>query len=185
MFSPVLMILTLIPAMQNWRIGPTHLYAILVKHNIFYYSCGFCELILARAVFLCSFMIISISWSVLCNKHIRIDAPPCAYISRIPFAIELLMFRVPSIPTMPCCMSTHPYILLCIHTNNKPMYSFQFMILAILATRMHLHLWEVNRYAHGSGALVGIPMSDISYLSFTAWWLILWLVRVFRGVRRG
>ncbi|KAG1899686.1 uncharacterized protein F5891DRAFT_1278748, partial [Suillus fuscotomentosus] len=38
--------------------------------------------------------------------------------------------------------------------------SVQFIMLAILATRMHLHLWEVNRHPRGStSALVHIPMS--------------------------
>jgi hypothetical protein len=108
-FELGLMILTLIPAMQNWRIGPTHLYAVLVKHNIFYYSCGF---------------LFSVT-NIFASMHLH-------------------------------------------YSYHALLYDFQFMILAILATRMHLHLWEVNQYAHGSGALVGIPMSDISYLSFTA-----------------
>ncbi|KAG2128050.1 uncharacterized protein EDB93DRAFT_1268741 [Suillus bovinus] len=35
-------------------------------------------------------------------------------------------------------------------------------ILAILATRMHLYLWQVNNTVHSFGALVSIPMSDVS-----------------------
>ncbi|OJA09441.1 hypothetical protein AZE42_02614 [Rhizopogon vesiculosus] len=40
----------------------------------------------------------------------------------------------------------------------------QFIVLAILATRMHLHLWHVDRYLRGRGTdiIVHIPMSDIS-----------------------
>ncbi|KAG2054100.1 hypothetical protein BDR06DRAFT_955689 [Suillus hirtellus] len=42
--------------------------------------------------------------------------------------------------------------------------SVQFIMLAILATRMHLHLWQANRHPHGSTSLlVHIPMSDISF----------------------
>ncbi|KAG1787373.1 uncharacterized protein HD556DRAFT_1409820 [Suillus plorans] len=45
---------------------------------------------------------------------------------------------------------------------------FQFMILAILATRMHLYLWQVNRQTHGSGDFTHIPMSDLSFVTSTA-----------------
>jgi hypothetical protein len=38
----------------------------------------------------------------------------------------------------------------------------QAFILAILATRMHLHLWHIDRNVHGSEVLVCISMSDIS-----------------------
>ncbi|KAG1794603.1 uncharacterized protein HD556DRAFT_1442789 [Suillus plorans] len=49
------------------------------------------------------------------------------------------------------------------------LYDFQFIMLAILATRMHLHLWQVNRHPHGStSTLVHIPMSDISFANPTA-----------------
>ncbi|KAG2075857.1 hypothetical protein BDR04DRAFT_802851 [Suillus decipiens] len=43
-FELGLLILTLIPAlpaMQSWWIDPGHMYVVLVKHNIFYYICGF------------------------------------------------------------------------------------------------------------------------------------------------
>ncbi|KAG1862934.1 hypothetical protein C8R48DRAFT_208288 [Suillus tomentosus] len=44
----------------------------------------------------------------------------------------------------------------------------QFIMLAILATRMHLHLWQVNRHARGStSAPVHIPMSDILFANPT------------------
>ncbi|KAG1825374.1 hypothetical protein EV424DRAFT_1602524 [Suillus variegatus] len=43
-----------------------------------------------------------------------------------------------------------------------------FTILATLATRMHLHLWHMNRHPHGStSALVHITMSDISFANPT------------------
>ncbi|KAG1814807.1 hypothetical protein EV424DRAFT_1541294 [Suillus variegatus] len=45
---------------------------------------------------------------------------------------------------------------------------FQFMILAILATRMHLYLWQVNRQTHGSGDFMHVPMSDLSFAISTA-----------------
>ncbi|KAG2127084.1 hypothetical protein BD769DRAFT_1668225 [Suillus cothurnatus] len=54
------------------------------------------------------------------------------------------------------------------YSYHNLLYDFQFMILAVLATRMHLHLWEVNQHAYGSGTLVGIPMSDMSSLDFAA-----------------
>ncbi|KAG0701883.1 hypothetical protein DFH29DRAFT_533952 [Suillus ampliporus] len=45
---------------------------------------------------------------------------------------------------------------------------FQFVLLAILATRMHLHLWHIDRHAHSTDALVFIPMTDISSTAGTA-----------------
>ncbi|KAG1793833.1 uncharacterized protein HD556DRAFT_1371809 [Suillus plorans] len=46
--------------------------------------------------------------------------------------------------------------------------SVQSIMLAILATRKHLHLWQVNRHPRGStSALVHIPMSDISFANPT------------------
>ncbi|KAG2068561.1 hypothetical protein BDR04DRAFT_766112 [Suillus decipiens] len=49
-----------------------------------------------------------------------------------------------------------------------PTYSFQAMTLAILATRMHLHLWQTNRRAYDSGDPVHITMSDMSPMNFAA-----------------
>jgi hypothetical protein len=46
-------------------------------------------------------------------------------------------------------------------------YDFQVMIVAILATRMHLYLWQMNRHPYRSGALVRIPISDASSAHFT------------------
>ncbi|KAG1837111.1 hypothetical protein DFJ58DRAFT_816827 [Suillus subalutaceus] len=39
---------------------------------------------------------------------------------------------------------------------------FEVFILAILATRMHLHLWHMDRHVHGSDIAVCIFMSDMS-----------------------
>ncbi|OJA20921.1 hypothetical protein AZE42_00901 [Rhizopogon vesiculosus] len=39
---------------------------------------------------------------------------------------------------------------------------FQIVILAILATHMHLHLWHADRIIHGSDAIVLIPLSNSS-----------------------
>ncbi|KAG2122379.1 hypothetical protein BD769DRAFT_1670761 [Suillus cothurnatus] len=102
-FELGLMILTLIRAIQSWRIYPSRLYVVLVNHNIFYYVCG-------------------------------------------------LLFSVTNIFTL----------LFLKYSYHTLLYDFQFMILAILATRMHLHLWQVNRHAPRSGALVRIPISDLS-----------------------
>jgi len=52
--------LTLIPAIQNWRMNSRRLFVVLVKHNVFYYTCGFCELALARAVFPYIFVVVSL-----------------------------------------------------------------------------------------------------------------------------
>ena len=40
------------------------------------------------------------------------------------------------------------------HTHLLLIYSFQLVILAILATRMHLHLWHTDRYLRSPDALV-------------------------------
>ncbi|KAG2139589.1 uncharacterized protein EDB93DRAFT_697052 [Suillus bovinus] len=91
-FGLELMILTLIRAIQNWRINSSRLYVVLVNHNISYYACGF-------------------------------------------------LFSV-----------TNVFIsLLLKYSYHNMLYNFQFMILAILATRMHLHLWRTNIHPHGSG----------------------------------
>ncbi|KAJ8590671.1 hypothetical protein M405DRAFT_815657 [Rhizopogon salebrosus TDB-379] len=39
---------------------------------------------------------------------------------------------------------------------------FQIVILAILATHMHLHLWHADRQLHSSDAFMPIPLSDMS-----------------------
>ncbi|KAG2368694.1 hypothetical protein BDR07DRAFT_1053556 [Suillus spraguei] len=101
-FQLGIMILTLIRAIQSWQIT-SHLYSVLVKHNIFYYMCGFL------------FSVANIFVSVLLH-----------------------------------------------YSYDDVLQVFQFMILAILATRMHLHLWQMNQQAHGSDALARIRMSDMA-----------------------
>ncbi|KAG2114292.1 uncharacterized protein F5147DRAFT_758957 [Suillus discolor] len=59
-------------------------------------------------------------------------------------------------------------LLLLQDTYQTILNGFQFTILATLATRMHLHLWQINQHPHGStSALVHIPMSDISFANTT------------------
>ncbi|KAG1803261.1 hypothetical protein EV424DRAFT_333441 [Suillus variegatus] len=102
------MILTLIRAIQNWRTNPSHLYVVLVNHNISYYACGF-------------------------------------------------LFSVTNV-------FTSLLLKYCYHTM---FYNFQFIILAILATRMHLHLWQTDRHLHGSSTLASIPMSEMPSVNST------------------
>jgi hypothetical protein len=71
----------------------------------------------------------------------------------------------------PCSKSTLLETPLHVRTNSHlktlpPMYSFQVIILAILATRMHLHLWHSERRIHDS-ALSVIPLSDVSFAGHT------------------
>ncbi|OJA17496.1 hypothetical protein AZE42_09407 [Rhizopogon vesiculosus] len=56
--------------------------------------------------------------------------------------------------------------LLLEYAYNALFQNFQIIILAILATRMHLHLWHSERRIHGS-ALSVIPMSDVSFAGHT------------------
>ncbi|KAG1835768.1 hypothetical protein DFJ58DRAFT_750060 [Suillus subalutaceus] len=102
-FQLGLISLTIIRAVQTWRVVNGPLYDILVKHNIFYYTCA----LLLTAVNVLTQMLFS----------------QTAY----RFVCEVL----------------------------------QFFILAILATRMHLFLWQIDRQMHGSEALVHISMSDM------------------------
>ncbi|KAG2744999.1 hypothetical protein P692DRAFT_201100369 [Suillus brevipes Sb2] len=98
-----LLCLTLIRAIQSWRSANSHLYTVLVKHNIFYYVCG-------------------------------------------------LFFSAVNVLTLQL-----------FHYGYQAMFQdFQFIVLAILATRMHLHLWHTDRRTYGSSALMCIPLSDIS-----------------------
>ncbi|KAG1818562.1 uncharacterized protein BJ212DRAFT_1479565 [Suillus subaureus] len=109
-FELGLMILTIIRAIQSWRENQNRLYVALVKHNIFYYTCGF-----------------------LANI----------------FTSLLLQYSY--------------------HTM---LYDFQFIILAIFATRMHRDLWlsvnSVDQHAYDYSALVCIPMSDMAPVNSTA-----------------
>ncbi|KAG1771872.1 hypothetical protein EV702DRAFT_633372 [Suillus placidus] len=57
--------------------------------------------------------------------------------------------------------------LLLQYAYNGMLQDFQLIILAILATRMHLHLWHVDRQIHGSDALMHIPLTDVSSIGHT------------------
>lgn len=60
-----------------------------------------------------------------------------------------------------------PQTMLHIPTNKPPpQCSFQLIILAILATRMHLHLWHVDRQIHSSAVML-IPLTDVSSVGRT------------------
>ncbi|KAG1809172.1 uncharacterized protein BJ212DRAFT_620048 [Suillus subaureus] len=103
-FQVGLICLTITRAIQRWRLVKGPLFAILVKHNIFYYACGL-------------------------------------LFSAMNFLLPLLlgdMFAVYS-----------------------AIEAFQILILAILATRMHLHLWHAEQYVNGSEGLVYISLSDM------------------------
>ncbi|OJA09455.1 hypothetical protein AZE42_02613 [Rhizopogon vesiculosus] len=52
--------------------------------------------------------------------------------------------------------------LLLQYAYNGMFQDFQVVTLAILATRMHLHLWHADRNLRGSDALMVFPMSDVS-----------------------
>lgn len=102
-FQLGLISLTIIRAVQSWRVVNGPLYDILVKHNIFYYTCA------------------------------------------------LLLTAVNVLTQM--LFSQTVYRFVC--------EVFQFFVLAILATRMHLFLWHIDQQMHGSDALVHISMSDM------------------------
>ncbi|KAG1739467.1 uncharacterized protein EDB91DRAFT_1336796 [Suillus paluster] len=106
-FELGLLSLTLIRAIQSWRSANGPIYAILVKHNIFYYACG-------------------------------------------------LFFSTLNVLTL----------LLLDYQYHAMFRDFQFIILAILALRMHLQLWQINGHAHGPDTLMSdfmcIPLTDIS-----------------------
>ncbi|KAG2078702.1 hypothetical protein BDR04DRAFT_329830 [Suillus decipiens] len=101
-FELGLMILTLICALRDWQIHSDPLYGVLVKHNIFYYICGF----LFSAV-----------------------------------NIRTSLFR---------------------YSYHTMLYTSQVLILAILATRMHLDLWHTYQRAHDSNDFQYIPMSNMN-----------------------
>ncbi|KAG1809142.1 uncharacterized protein BJ212DRAFT_1484645 [Suillus subaureus] len=104
-FQLVLISLTLVRVIQSWQLVKGPLYAILVKHNIFYYACG---------------LLLS--------------------------AINVL------VPLLPLSDSL---------TDLVP-EDFEVFILAILATRMHLHLWHIDQHVDDSDTVVWISMSDMS-----------------------
>jgi hypothetical protein len=71
-----LLSLTLIRATQSWRTVRNALYAVLLKHDVFYYACGLCESASHMpAIFLYSSMKYSCPESLLGGKHPHIAAP--------------------------------------------------------------------------------------------------------------
>ncbi|OJA13666.1 hypothetical protein AZE42_10833 [Rhizopogon vesiculosus] len=102
-----LLAITLIRAIQCWRTTRNSLYAVLLKHNIFYYACG-------------------------------------------------LFFSAVNIPTS----------LLLQYAYQGMFQDFQIVILAILATRMHLHLWHLDQHFHDSDQV--LLLSDLSSAGRTA-----------------
>ncbi|KAG1799955.1 uncharacterized protein BJ212DRAFT_144962 [Suillus subaureus] len=96
-----LVCLTIISVIQSWRSAKGPLYAMPVKHNIFYYACG------------------------------------------LLFSAVNILFSAPLLDMYPVYSS---------------LGGMQIFILAILATRMHLHLWHVERHVDGSEALVCISI---------------------------
>ncbi|KAG1836966.1 hypothetical protein DFJ58DRAFT_816984 [Suillus subalutaceus] len=103
-FQLGLICLTITRAIQRWRSAQGPLFAILVKHNIFYYACG---------------LLFS--------------------------AVNFLL----------------PILLLDMYAVYSALQALQIFILAILATRMHLHLWHAERRVDGPVAPVCISLSDI------------------------
>ncbi|KAG1840623.1 hypothetical protein F4604DRAFT_434934 [Suillus subluteus] len=54
-----------------------------------------------------------------------------------------------------------PILRLDMYFAFSSLVCFEVFILAILATRMHLHLWHIERHVNGSEALVCISVSDM------------------------
>ncbi|KAG2124622.1 hypothetical protein DEU56DRAFT_903958 [Suillus clintonianus] len=102
-FQLGLISLTLIRVIQSWRTNTGPMYAILVKHNIFYYASGL-------------------------------------VLSAVNFLIIMLFYDSP---------------------YHSLLEDFECFFLTILATRMHLHLWQIDRNAHVSDALGMTLLSDI------------------------
>ncbi|KAG0703303.1 hypothetical protein DFH29DRAFT_448808 [Suillus ampliporus] len=104
-----LALLTLIRAIQVWRMASSPLYVVLVKHSIFYYACG---------LFLSTLNVLA-----------------------------LLLF------------SYNVY-----HTIFEDL---QFFILPMLATRMHLYLWQIEQHVHSSDALGSDELSALVFISMS------------------
>ncbi|KAG1839694.1 hypothetical protein C8R48DRAFT_781998 [Suillus tomentosus] len=107
-FGLGLVILTLIRAIHSWRRNPSHLYVVLVNHNIFYYACAF-------------------------------------------------LFSTMNVFTLLLLQDSYQTVL----------NGFQFLTLAIVAARMHIHLWQTSQHLRGSSGLVHIPLSDMSSVNVT------------------
>ncbi|KAG1728323.1 hypothetical protein EDB19DRAFT_1832778 [Suillus lakei] len=106
-FQLGLVSLTLVRVIQSWRLAKGHLYAVVVKHNIYYYACA---------------LLLS--------------------------AVNVLL---------PILISDSIYDTLLEH--------LEIFILAILATRMHLHLWRIDRLV-----LYSVTSYRVGYsASFVEW----------------
>ncbi|KAG1794634.1 uncharacterized protein HD556DRAFT_419498 [Suillus plorans] len=108
-FGLGLMILTLIRAIHSWQRNQSHLYVVLMNHNILYYACVF-------------------------------------------------LFSVMNIFTSLLLQDSYQTVL----------DGVQFLALATVATRMHIHLWQTNQHSRGSSGLVHIRLSDMSSVNVTA-----------------
>ncbi|KAG2130766.1 uncharacterized protein EDB93DRAFT_70126 [Suillus bovinus] len=97
-----LMALTLVRAIMSWRTTKSHLYVVLLKHNISYYACG-------------------------------------------------LLFSVANIFTS----------LLLHYAYHAMLHDLQFIILAILATSMHRHLWQMDLHTHIPDPNARMTLSDM------------------------
>ncbi|KAG2054134.1 hypothetical protein BDR06DRAFT_429532 [Suillus hirtellus] len=101
-FELGLMCLTLLHAIQSWRMTNGRLYTILVKSNIFYYSCS---------------MFLS-AVNVFTSRYLH-------------------------------------------YQYHVIFQDYQSIVLAILALRMHLHIWQIDQQSHNIDALVWTSLSDI------------------------
>ncbi|KAG1728329.1 hypothetical protein EDB19DRAFT_163784 [Suillus lakei] len=109
-FELGLVSLTLVRVIQNWRSANGPLYAVLLKHNIFYYACSL-------------------------------------FLSGMNVLVPLL----------------YSYSV-----SQSALDGLQVFVLAILATRMHLHLWHMDQHVHSSDALEWISMSGVSLAGHAA-----------------
>ncbi|KAG2354274.1 hypothetical protein BDR07DRAFT_1614334 [Suillus spraguei] len=120
-----LMSLTLTHAIQSWWMASGRLYIVLVKNNIFYYTCALCsqDMYISSLIFPCSSTMI--------------------LVSEVLSGVNVIASRY-------------------LHYQYHAMFQdYQFIILAILTLRMHLHLWQVDQQVHNMDALVCISLSDV------------------------
>ncbi|KAG2749466.1 hypothetical protein P692DRAFT_20732041 [Suillus brevipes Sb2] len=110
-FQLGLVSLTIIRAVQNRRVFNSPLYEVVVKHNLFYYTCG-------------------------------LRKPHTALLVKRMFLLILLRTLI-------------------------TMYSLQYFVLAILATRMHRNLWQIDRQARGSVTDTHVHISHMSFVDRT------------------
>jgi hypothetical protein len=146
------------------------------QHSILYVWSVWVETCIYRHVFFCAhqwwfFSAVLSAVNVLASQYFPVREPlkHCM--------VKTLMFRTPSTSTTPCSKSTHFQIHLCIPTNNTPThlvtYSFQFIFLQILASHMHLHLWQIDQQTQNMDSLVCISLSDM-WSAGSAWKGLAW-----------